>query len=400
MLFHFALFAASLAALAFSFSGYLISLVLIRFLRACRESEEIYDYRDLHDFPRINFIVPTLNEGLLIQNKVRNLLALDYPTAKKRIWLCDGGSSDTTRAEVERIRAELGTTELIFLVAPVPGKMGQMNLALAEIPADELVVVTDADALIHTKDALLKTAAAFAHEPALGLVGGWTNPEHKHALQAEIAHWDKQNRARFLETITYSASIVVAPYYAFRRTLLDKFPEDCVADDVYISYVAHLAQQRVLYTPAIQVCELRSPRGFRQMFFHKFRKAHAYTSELFRVLYRLPYMNKRLKYFYMTKIFQFFYLPWAFVFFFLESLLLVWAGYAELVLVTYVAFFFLVLGTSFLLKPPPGLTRGGISLVSLVASAQIFFVMNFVLVLNSLAFPFWRQDSNYAKVGN
>lgn len=399
MLFDFFLFSVSFAALAFSFSGYLLSLALIRTLRASRESAELFDHSALESLPHVNFIVPTFNEGLFIQNKLRNLFALDYPPNLLRIWICDGGSTDATRAEVERLRPELGPTELHFLVAPVPGKIGQMNLALAQIPADELVVVTDADALIHTKEALKKTAAAFAKEPELGLVGGWTNPDPKSALQTELAHWDKQNRARFLETVTYSASIVVAPYYAFRRSLIKLFPEDCVADDVYISYVAHLRRLRVLYTPAIQVTELRSPRGFRQMFFHKFRKAHAYTSELFRVLYLLPYMRKRVKYFYLTKMFQFFYLPWAFLFLFIESFIMASAGYAHIVLTFYALFLVLILGTSYMLKPPPGLSRGGITLVSFVASVEIFLVMNVVLILNSVAFPFWRQNANYAKVG-
>ena len=397
MVFDFFLFFISLGALCFSFSGYLFCLALLRLLKKTRPIDQLFRTRDLPPAEVMaHILVPTFNEAPYIADKIDNLLAQDY--TKMRVWICDGGSSDATIALAQAKIAEAGAEKIELLHCRERGKILQINEALARIGASDVVIISDADALCLTFDAISRAVGALGRDPEVGLIGGWTNPENSSSLQAEIAFWDKQNRARYMETIAFSSSIVVAPFYAFRRSLLTLFPEDCVADDVYISYVAHLKQVRVIYTPDIPVIERRSPQSRAEFIRHKFRKTHAYTTELFRVLHRLPYMRVRLKFFYLTKLFQFFYLPWFFLFLFIESWILSLAGYFGLVASFYLVFLILILLASATMKPPPGMSRGGLKLVSFVASVETFLVVNLVLILNSVLFPFWRQNSSYARL--
>jgi cellulose synthase/poly-beta-1,6-N-acetylglucosamine synthase-like glycosyltransferase len=396
MIFDFFLFFISLSALGFSFSGYLLCLALIKLLKKSSSIDNLFT-KDSH-LPQktIHVIVPTFNEAPYIVQKINNLVAQDHPA--KKIWITDGGSSDETIDLVKKefISKKLNNIEL--LNSSRRGKINQLNEVLEKIGSDSLVVVSDADAICLTFDALTKAAIALEINQEIGLIGGWTNPENHSALQTELAFWDKQNRARHLETIAFSSSIVVAPFYAFRRDLIEKFPEDCVADDVYISYASHLKHLRIIYTPEIPILERRTPANRRDFFLHKFRKAHAYTTELFRVLHRLPYMGKRLKFYYLTKLFQFFYLPWFFLFLFIESFILASSGYATIVLFFYIIFFMLILLASAVMKPPKGMKRGGISLVSFFSSLETFLALNLVLISNSILFAFWRQDSNYPRL--
>lgn len=396
MSFHEISFLILLLILALGYSFYLVGMAIITRLRPQAIEEEL-NPRDQGPWPCVHILVATFNENLLIENKVRNALFLAYPKEQRKIWIIDGGSNDGTLATLDRLSAELGD-QVRVIKSSAADKICQLNLALEQIPKEDIVVISDADALIGSELALQSTAAALAREE-IGVVGGWTNPHPRSTIQAEIAYWDKQNRLRYLEAKTFSATAAVSPYIAFRRGLIQLLPEDCVADDIFISYRSHLRGKRILYSPTIQVTELRASVNITQMFRHKLRKAHAYTTELFRVLYLLPHMPKRLKFMYLFKLYQFFYLPWIFCLISLESLILLAEGEFALVFGGYCALVLALLVASLSLSPPRGLKRGGFEWKSVIATLQSFSLMNLVLMTNSLIFPFWRQKASYEKVG-
>ena len=69
--------------------------------------------------------------------------------------------------------------------------------------------------------------------------------------------------------------MVIACCYAFRRGLLDRFPEDVVADDVYVAALANTLGHRTTYCAKALVEELRTPQTLPELFTHKFRKSNA-----------------------------------------------------------------------------------------------------------------------------
>lgn len=397
MLIHIAIFIATASLLIISHSLYFLGLALMQKLRG--RGLIAYRLEDFHeaDSPTINIVIPVFNEAQFIERKIENTAALDYPSAKLVVWVVDGQSTDSTIALCQKAASRFAL-DVRILHSLIPSKIHQLNLALEQIPAEQIVVVTDADTLVESKTALRWTSLALA-DADNGVIGGWSGPDPKTAIQAEIAYWDKQNRIRWLETLTYSSSIAVAPYYAFRRSLLPIFPDDCVADDVYVSFKSLLSRGRILYTPQIITTELRSPTNLWQMLQHKLRKANAYTIELFRVLYLLPRMSRRLRFLYTFRLFQFFYLPWVVLIFLGETALLLYASSYGLVLCTYAFAFSFILLASLIIRPYPGMKRGGFSPISILATIQCFTIVNLVLLVNSLSFPFWLQNAAYEKVG-
>lgn len=383
---------AALASVLAHFAGYQLMLALARVLRP----------RPLTCEPApgpepVWVIVCTYNEERLVRKKLLNLEGLERIEPAPHVVLVDGGSTDDTLSIARATAAEINLD--VTIIEGPRGKIPQLNAALAVVPEEAIVVITDADAVIDNVDALERTRA-YLRQPDIGLVGGWTRPpeDMRAVWGAEQGFWDKQNRLRYAETVSFSSSIVVAPYYAFRRSELDGFPELCIADDVYASFCFHTKERRVIYAPDILVTELRHPETLGALFKHKLRKANAYTVELLRFAHLLPYMGRRLKLVYVFKLMQFFYLPWSVLVLAGVLLHLLFIGQLALVAgVVVVCVGFIGLASASMV-PAPSHSRGGLRLESVPPSLLIFVVMTVVLMLNTFLFPFWRQSSSYARL--
>jgi len=389
------IFAASFIAFFLNFCGYIFILALLKKIRAT-PLPIIKDKTNLiKELPEFYIIVTFLNEESFLRKKIQNLLNLEYQEGKKHIVLVDGGSSDNSLRIVNEFLAE--HKNLKSLQIPGEGKIAQLNAALAIIPENAIVAVSDADALLSPSDILLRSVY-YLEQKNISLVGAWGMPDANNALEIECAHWDKQNRLRYMETLSYSATIVTALFYAFPKKIFSRFPDNCIADDVYISFFTHQLPARVIYAPDIEAVELRQTKKVLELFKQKFRKAHAYTTELFRQLHKLPGMKKRVKFLYLFKVFQFFYLPWISIFLIGSTIALILSGNIYLIVFCYLFLFCGISFASFLVAPPPGRTRGGVSFKSAFNTILSFAFINFVLVLNSMSFPFWRQTARYSRI--
>ncbi len=57
----------------------------------------------IKDFPMVSMIVPVYNEASVIQRKLENLQALNYPKNKLEVIFVDGGSVDGTAEKIENL---------------------------------------------------------------------------------------------------------------------------------------------------------------------------------------------------------------------------------------------------------------------------------------------------------
>lgn len=222
--------------------------------------------------PPVLIVVPVFDEAPLIERKLANLAALDYPNV--HVVIVDGGSTDGTLALVRRFpQFELVETTL-------RNKTAQLAEALRLEHSAKWILVTDADAHLasDTLTSLMNVAAA---DGDVAVVGARVRPIAAHAL--ESLHWRTTDWLRERESDRGTAAIVAAPCYLARRELLTDLPPDAIADDVHVACRAMLAAKRVGHADAT-VLELRSPRSARALLRHKYRKADAYLREIVRFL--------------------------------------------------------------------------------------------------------------------
>ena len=335
-------------------------------------------------FPSIAVVVPLYNEIAWAADKIHNLGALDYPHGRLEIWVVDGGSDDGTVEACARAIGEDDRFEL--LRTPIADKTAQLNAALGAIRS-EWVLVTDADARLPS-DTLTKLVRLAAHDPRLAVIGTSVRPARAHPL--ERWHWRLANRLRQIESRRGSASIVTGPCYLFRRTLLERFPEDVVADDVHVALAAAVAGQRVAIADA-SVLELRAPLRIGDLFRHKVRKADAYLREVWRFFPRRASMGAPARQVFVWRAAQLVLLP-----------LLALAGAAA------------ALGLLIGAGPSPGacligaLTVAGLGVGSarwrllrrLGLTLTLGVLLAATLLVAMAAYPFWRQTACYPKIAS
>jgi cellulose synthase/poly-beta-1,6-N-acetylglucosamine synthase-like glycosyltransferase len=346
-------------------------------------------------FPKMAVLVPCHNEDGLLAQKVQNLKELQYPEDKLLVYFLDGRSTDGTPETLRGLVQGLPHWHVVD--TDVSGKITQLNVGLALLPEDvEVVVNTDMDTLLE-HDVLVKFAAELESDPRIMVLGANVSPNG--CIAIERVYWEGQNTLRILESAVYASSIVVAPCYAFRRELLDSFPDDCVADDIHVAFKANTQGYITRYVTEAKGRETRTPATLESFLNHKFRKGNAFLQELLRFLYMLPSMTSWWKIIYLTKLLQLAVIPWLLPYFILSTLSFLLSGGG---LFKVAVFSCSILAVCFVVS---SLAVNRFKKVHFNGSRAAhrgimvpFLFANLILVLVGLSYPFYRQNSQYERI--
>jgi cellulose synthase/poly-beta-1,6-N-acetylglucosamine synthase-like glycosyltransferase len=162
--------------------------------------------------PTVTFIVAAHDEEVVIERRIENVLALDYPPDKLEIVIASDGSTDRTNDLVEAFASEDPRVRL--LRAPRGGKTAAQDCAARETSGE---VLAFSDANTHWRpDALRKLVRNFA-DPAVAYVCGrhfYERAEgtNREGIYAHFEGWLRRNESQ-IGSITGG----VGPIYAVRR---------------------------------------------------------------------------------------------------------------------------------------------------------------------------------------
>jgi len=130
------LFWTSLGALVWTQVGYPLFAALLARLRG-------RPVRKGDSLPQVSVIVAAHNEESVIERRLHNLLALDYPADRFEIVVASDASTDRTDELVEAIAAYEPRVRL--LRCPRGGKVAAQNLAVRQTEG-EILAFSDANA--------------------------------------------------------------------------------------------------------------------------------------------------------------------------------------------------------------------------------------------------------------
>ena len=235
-------------------------------------------------WPSVDLIVPVFNESKLLAGKLTNVAGLRYVRDRLRIIIVDGASTDGSR-EIAEAWAR-SDDRAIVVAAEHPGKATQLNLALRH-GTGAWVVVTDADAEMppNTLQALMRAG----RDSNVGAIGSPVLPRNTHPAEHLYGH--VLNWLRLREWRRGSASTVMGPCYAFRRSLIDRIPDDVVSDDVHVAWRVAIRGGAIgLAGPVVH--EIRETSTLPALFRQKVRRGSGYFREIFRFLPRVRGMKR------------------------------------------------------------------------------------------------------------
>jgi cellulose synthase/poly-beta-1,6-N-acetylglucosamine synthase-like glycosyltransferase len=231
------LFWASLGALAWTQVAYPLFAAALAAVRG-------RPVRKRRDFtPRVSVIVAAHNEKTVIERRVQNLLAQDYPPDHFEIVVASDASTDDTDSLVEAIAAREPRVHL--LRCPRGGKVAAQNRAVRET-GGEILAFSDANA--QWKPDALRTLVDNFADPDVAYVCGGHFYEAADGTNREGTYWRWEAWLRRNESTLGSITGGIGPIYAVRRAdYVDVDPR--FGHDLALPYLMVQHGRRAVFEP-------------------------------------------------------------------------------------------------------------------------------------------------------
>jgi len=204
--------------------------------------------------PSVTVIVPTKNEEFTIEEKMLNLLELNYPRDKLEIIIVDSSSSDNTQEIVEWFKNK----GIQLVVVPHKWKAFAMQEAINKYANWEILISTDANAYFK-KDVIGKVVQHF-YDPVVGWVSGaMMQIDESSTVESEWSwiYWKIEKFLRIHESKFHSCICMNGEITCVRRGIVKDqnwyFRWD--PDDFDLSLFIVKKWYRIIYEPKAVVWE-------------------------------------------------------------------------------------------------------------------------------------------------
>jgi biofilm PGA synthesis N-glycosyltransferase PgaC len=226
----------------FAYAGYPLVLLALRLVIHREVRKQPIE-------PSVSLLIPAYNESAVIERKIRNSMALDYPSDRLEIVVASDGSTDETVALARAFKVR---------VLAFPENRGKIALLNASIPhlAGEIVIFSDASAILD-RGAVRGLVENFA-DPSVGAVSGLYRVVKPHEVSigtSEDLYWKYETFLKIQESRLASTLGGHGHLHAIRKELYPYPPPGTVNDD-YVIPVSVLARgYRAVYEPRAVVRE-------------------------------------------------------------------------------------------------------------------------------------------------
>lgn len=214
----------------YSFFGYGILLyALVRVKRLFKGRKNIAASASV--LPSVTLLIAAYNEADYIEEKIKNCLELDYPSALLSILFVTDGSTDSTPDKISR-HPEI----TLFHTPERSGKMAAIKRVMPFIKS-EIIVFTDANTFLN-KAAIQKLVAHYQH-PKVGAVAGEKRIMVEASADASSAgegfYWKYESALKKWDYELYSNVGAAGELFSIRRALYQPVESDTIIDDHMIA---------------------------------------------------------------------------------------------------------------------------------------------------------------------
>lgn len=223
------LFWICLFIIFYTFLGYGILLFII--IKIKRKFTKPFLFKADFILPTVTLLIAAFNEQDIIEEKVHNCLALDYPKEKLQIIFITDGSSDQTPEIIKTF------SEVTLLHEDIrAGKMAAIKRAIPSIKG-EITVFTDANTFLN-KEALQELVKHYQN-PKVGAVAGekriMVDQEADASAAGEGFYWKYESALKKWDYELYSNVGAAGELFSIRTALYQPVESDTIIDDHMIA---------------------------------------------------------------------------------------------------------------------------------------------------------------------
>lgn len=237
------IFWASVFIVFYTYLGYgMLLYLLVKIKELVHQPKLLPALRD-EELPHLTLFITAYNEEDIVDEKMRDSLALDYPASRLHIvWVTDGSNDGTNRRLAHWPEAK------VYFQPERQGKTAAMTRGMQYIETP-IVVFTDANTRLN-REALREIVHAFGN-PAVGCVAGEkriaASSEDTAAGSGEGFYWRYESALKALDSRLYSAAGAAGELFAIRRELFEAMPPDTLLDDFILSLRIVMKGYRIAY---------------------------------------------------------------------------------------------------------------------------------------------------------
>ena len=205
--------------------------------------------------PRITLVIAAYNEEHVIAAKLRNTLALDYPSDRLEVIVVSDGSTDRT----PEIASQFAAQGVISMHQPERrGKTAALNRAVGRA-SGEIIVFSDANNDF-SPNALRELVKHFADQSIGGVCGvkRIKPSSERQASMGDSLYWKYESAIKLAEGRLRSITNADGEIFAMRRSLYRRVDEKIINDDAQLTIDIVRHGYRVIYEPAAQSHEYAS----------------------------------------------------------------------------------------------------------------------------------------------
>jgi poly-beta-1,6-N-acetyl-D-glucosamine synthase len=239
----------SLSIVWYAFIGYGLLITLLVKLKTKNTTQ----LTPITDWLPVTLVIPCFNEAAIIDQKIKNCLALAYPQNKLQIMFITDGSNDNSGQIIQQY------PQIVWLHNNArEGKSAAENRAMLHVTTP-IVVFTDANTTLNT-DALKNIVRHF-YNPQVGCVSGEKRVITEvtdGANATESLYWKYESYLKKKDSDFYTAVGAAGELVAFRTSLYQPMPHDTLLDDFIQSMQIAANGYKIVYEPEAYAMETPS----------------------------------------------------------------------------------------------------------------------------------------------
>jgi biofilm PGA synthesis N-glycosyltransferase PgaC len=230
-----------LAFLFYAYIGYGIIAGFFAFIHSIfkKQAHIVLD----NNLPELTLIVPAYNETDILEQKIKNTLALDYPSNLLKLLFIIDGSNDGS----EKILNHFPQIQVLFQPQR-QGKMAAINRAMQFVQTP-IVVFSDANTLLNTI-ALREMVKHYANKKIGGVAGEkkvMTNISDNLIGEGEGLYWQYESAMKQIDSDFYTVVAAAGELFSIRAKLFKILPNDTVLDDLVLAVNTCKQGYRIAY---------------------------------------------------------------------------------------------------------------------------------------------------------
>ena len=206
------------------------------------------------EWPATTLIIAAYNEEYLIESKIKDSLALDYPKDKLLIYIVTDGSTDQT-PQLVRKHPEVE----LFHENIRKGKIHAVNrvMKLVKTPT---VIFCDANTFLNP-DAIKYIIRHYQDEKVGGVAGEkriFKKDDDNASGAGEGLYWKYESFLKKKDSEVYSVVGAAGELFSVRTNLYEEPPKNIIIEDFYLSLKIAMKGYRFVYEPGAYATETAS----------------------------------------------------------------------------------------------------------------------------------------------